>query len=130
MKAIIILMSLLVSTTVIAGDLVEYKSASGKPALYSRQCYDTTLNKIVKSADGEYLIEVAVTKDDCRVSGTFAKVQTYVRNLDYGTWSIFTSEWMITGKAEARKQKLDATYKNTLGLWCPSQRIEVVRQYF
>jgi len=131
MKKIIVLALLVLVAPVMADTIVEYKTADGEKAIYSRNCYDSTPNKVVKSPDGGYLFEVAVTEDDCRITGeSFAKVERSIRNLDFGTWTKFTSDWMTTGEAEAEKTRLDTEYKNTLGLWCPSQHVEILTKRF
>jgi hypothetical protein len=110
--------------------LVEYTAPDGNPGLYDAACYATTPDKVVPAPGGGYNITIPVAKDDCRYSGQVAQVVLSKRNLDFGTWSKFTYGWMTLVDAEAMKDRLESEYKNTLGLWCPTQRVEIVMKEF
>ncbi len=104
---------------------IEEYTVNGETRLYDSACYWNAPEKIAPSKDGGYNVIIPTTRDDCRVRGSFAKVVIIKRNLDYGTTSSFYSEWLPESQAVARKEKLDAEYGNELGLYCPSQFVEV-----
>jgi hypothetical protein len=128
MKNILLLILLLPAVT-LAG--TEEYTVNGETRLYDTDCYANTPNKKILAPGGGYYYEEAVTREECRVHGAFAKVDIYKYDFVTGSTILFKgTTWLPAERAIARKAKMDAEYKNVLNVGCATQRVEVVNQAF
>jgi hypothetical protein len=107
-------------------------TVNGETRLYDFDCYWNSPDKVVPSPDGGgYNVIVVVTKDECRVRGTFAKVNIYKYDFVTGSTILFRgNEWFSEARANLRKQKLDSEYKNVLNAGFATQIVTLEKREF
>jgi hypothetical protein len=116
---------LLFASFVANAGALEYQ-VNGETRLYDSDCYWNAPEKIAPSADGGgYNVIVPITRDDCRVRGSFAKVNIYKYDFVTSSMILFEGSWVPTTQAEKRKAKLDAAYKNVLNAGFATQVVKL-----
>lgn len=122
MKALLI--ALLLPFSAFAG-VAEY-SVNGETRLYDTECFWNSPQKFVASESGGYSYAVYASKEDCRVTGTFAKVDIYKYDfVTSGTILFKGTEWLPAQRAELRKSKIDSAYNNTLNAGFTTQVVKL-----
>jgi hypothetical protein len=126
----IVALFLLFPAVALAG--IEEYTVNGETRLYDTACYWNTPDKIVPSPDGGgYNVVVAVTREECRVHGAFAKVNIYKYDFVTGGTILFRgNEWLSEERAILRKQKLDSKYKNVLNAGFATQVVTLEKREF